>query len=357
MAYDDYRFAPQQVSNPWSLQGSPEQFYAPSSSQWGNYRDRAGMGMGAGFGGAMGLTPAGLLSGVGTGLWRDVIEADNPLKALGSGKAWKNIASFGRSGAKDAQARAEQARMEAVANLREKQMGRFGGALAQQGTDVRGDLEGELRKALYAGGEMGDMDKMQNAMTQFQQRAQQYMLGRKRAGQAREVDAMYADQRRQLGRDRRIGAERTQGMSDIAEQYRIGQRNNAFNQARRGMQGSSVDVEQQGELGRGRDRAAGGLQAGLDEKARAFRLGDQQQRNQLMGLIYGDDPNMAAAFSRTLEGVGQQGRLVQEQQAIGKQLSAQRGAAATGYSQALGQGLSAASKPLGYYIDHQGGGA
>jgi hypothetical protein len=50
-------------------------------------------------------------------------------------------------------------------------------------------------------------------------------------------------------------------------------------------------------------------------------------------------------------------RLVQEQQAVNSQLSAQRGAAATGYSQALGGGMSAASKPLGYYVEHRGGGA
>jgi len=331
MAYDDYRFAPQGQQNPWMLQGSPQQFYAPSSSVWGNSLK------GDTFGSD--LLAKGLMT--------------NPItRPLGIARG----AFFGNQN-KRKQEDAKNARRNAVEQYRLGEMGRLGDRLGQQGADVRADLEGELRNALYAGGDMGDQDAMQNAMTQFQQRAQQYLMGRQRAGQARQVDAMFADPNRAADRARRMGAEREQGLAGIAEQYRIGQRDNAFNQARRGMQGSSVDVEKQGQLGRGRDTAAMGLQSGLDQRAQQYRLGDQQQRAALMGLIYADDPNTAAAFSRTLEGIGNQGKLLQEQQAVQSQLSAQRGAAATGYSQALGGAMSAASKPLGYYIEHRGAGA
>ena len=353
MAYDDYRLAPTQASNPWSLQGSPEQFYAPSSSLWGNYANRAGFGS-RGLGSILGLTPAGAVAAPLTGLFEHATE--DP-KSLLTAKGWGDIGSFGVTGNRRRQEDAKAARRRAVAAWRMAEGERLGGALGQQGADVRADLEGDLQKALYAGGDMGDQNAIQNAMAQFQLRAQQYLLGRQRATQARQVDAMFADPRRAADRAQRLGTERTQGLADIAESYRIGQRNNAFNQARRGMQGSSVDVEQQGQLARGRDTAAAGLQAGLDQKARQYRLGDQQQRAALMGLIYADDPNTAAAFSRTLEGIGNQGKLLQEQQAVNSQLSAQRGAMATGYSQALGGAMSAASKPLGYYIEHRGAGA
>ncbi len=329
--YDAYRFAPQAQQNPWMVQGSPQQFYAPSSSVWGNS--------------LKGETLGGNILAKGLMI--------NPITMpLGIARG----AFFGRRNARK-QRDAANARRRAVEEWRLGQMNTIGDRLGQQGADVRADLEGELRKALWAGGDMGDKNAIQDAMTQFQQRAQQYLMGRQRAGQARQVDAMFADPRRAADRAQRLGTERTQGLADIAESYRIGQRNNAFNQARRGMQGSSVDVEKQGQLGRGRDTAAAGLQAGLDQKARQYRLGDQQQRAALMGLIYADDPNTAAAFSRTLEGIGNQGKLLQEQQAVNSQLSAQRGAMATGYSQALGGAMSAASKPLGYYIEHRGAGA
>jgi hypothetical protein len=203
---------------------------------------------------------------------------------------------------------------------------------------------------------MGDQGAIQNEMTKFGQRYQQYMLGRQQAGQARQVDAMMADPRRLSDRQNRLNAERTQGMGDIADQYRMSQRNNAFNQARRGMQGGSTDVEAQGGINRQRDNAAQGLQAGLDAKAQQYRLGDQQQRSQLMGLIHGGDSETAATLAATMQGLQSQGAQVQENMAINAQRQQQNSATSTGISQGLGGFLSAASKPLGYYVQNQGGG-
>lgn len=392
--YDYYRTAPAQVTNPMQTRGSPEMYYAPSDSLWGNYRARAtegsaftgpyGMGLGVAPMALSGVLPGGMRGGLGQGamwsgggpvstagltsaglgsLWNGMggagaFKSGDMLKNLGRMESWKNVGSFGASGARDKQRDAENRRRAAVEAWRYGQLEQLGARLGQKGQDVQGDLGGELRKALWAGDDlMSDPNAVQDAMTKFQQRYQQYMLGRQRAGQARQVDAMMNDPRRLSDRNQRLAAERTQGLSQLAERYRIGQRGNAFNQARRGTMGSSMDVEQQGELGRARDTGAMALQSGLDEKARQYRLGDQQQANTLKGLIYADDPNTAAAFSRTLEGIGAQGRLLQEQQAVQGQLGAARSAAATGYSQAFGGLMSSASRPLGYYIEHQGSGA
>jgi hypothetical protein len=353
-AYDQYRLAPQTYQNPWALQGDPQQFYGPSASVWGNIGKGAvaGAGIGAAFGG-VGAVP-GAVIGAAVNPFRQSFQS---LGDLRSGDSWKNLMSGGANFKKDEQNKALMQRMMAVSQWQIEQKRRLGERLSQQGADVRGDLEGELNTAIDASGKMGDMDATKDAMTKFEQRYQQYMLGRQRAGQARQVDAMMTDQGRLAARKNRLDAERKQGLGGIAEQYRIGQRDNAFNQARRGMQGGSTDVEKQGELGRGRDRAAMGLQQGLNAKAQQYRLGDQQQRSALMGLIYADDPNTAAAYQTTLDSIENQGRMVQENQALNSQMSAQKSAAATGYSQALGGLMSAGSKPLGYYVEHSGGGA
>jgi hypothetical protein len=367
--YDAYRLAPAAQQNPYQMQGSPQDFYAPSASLWGNYQKQASMGadrLPGGFGRAGKVLGklnsfaggAGQLSALTMTAGDMLFDKSDGISSFGTARGLGNLATFGSLGAKDKQRDAENARRRAVQDWRLGEQTRMGSLLGQQGRDVQGDLGGELQGALWAGGDlMQDEGAQQNAMTAFQQRYQQYMLGRQRAGQARQVDAMFSDPGRANDRAQRLRAERTQGMEGIAEQYRMGQRNNAFNQARRGTMGGSMDVEQQGDLGRGRDAGAMSLQTGLDAKAQQYQLGDQQQQNALKGLIYADDPNTAAAFSRTLEGINQQGQLVQEQAAGRSQMAAQRGAMAQGYSQAFGGLMSAASKPLGYYLDHSGSGA
>lgn len=358
-AYDSYRLSPQVQADPWALGSGPQQFYGDSSSLWGNFLDRTREGAKAGKGaGAMAVAqnyvPWTRIPVVGSAI--NAFKGQG-IEGLGDANNWRNFVSFGARAGKASQEEARNNRKRAVAEWQGQQRMRLGDLLGQQGADVRQDLGGELEAAIGAGGDMGDMDATQNAMTQFQQRLQQYMLGRQRAGQARQVDAMFADPRRAAERGQRLGAERTRSLADLAEQYRVSQRGNSFNQARRGMQGSSVDVEKQGEMARQRDLGAGAIQAGLDEKSRAYRLGDEQQRNTLKGLIYADDPNMAAAFGRSLDSINEQGRLVQEQAVARQQGQALQNATATSQSQAVGGLLTGVSKPLGYYVEHQGGGA
>jgi hypothetical protein len=380
--YDAYRFNPAEQGDPWRLGADPRQYYAPSSSLWGNFRARAPEGVNAAanagaasrfaqFGipfeprtlpsvpGAnmmMAANPGLMTMTAPVGSFANAFtNKGNFFENLGSGDAWRNFATFGMSGSKEAQDEAEHARARAVDDWRLAQQERLGSLLSGAGADVQQDLGPELAAALGAGGRLGDMEAVKNQMTKFQQRYQQYMLGRQRAGQARQVDAMMSDPQRAQQREQGISAARNQGLSDIAESYRIGQRENAFNQARRGMQGSSVDVEKQGLLGRGRDAAATQLQSGLDAQRQQYRLGDEQQRNQLMGLIYSDDPNMASAFQNTLQGIQRQGQTMQEQSDVQRQQAARQAATSTGYSQAIGGALSAASRPLGYYLEHSAG--
>ena len=378
MAYEDYRQTPQAQANLWALSRDPRQFYSDSESLWGNVGQNAAKGAAAGtaYGaatgamvGGVGAAPGAIL-GAGVGL---IAGAAAPLQQsfggmhelyngemltnLGNRDAWENLVSGGTMYRRRGTALAKVARANAVQKWRTNEQSRLGSLLDAQGADVRTDLGGELNAALGAGGRLGNMDAVKSEMAKFQQRYQQYMLGRSRAGQARQVDAMFADPQRMQQREQGLTAARNQGMGDIAEQYRIGQRENAFNQSRRGMQGSSVDVEKQGQLGRGRDASAQQLQGGIDAQRQQYRLGDQQQQNQLKGLIYSDDPNMASQFANTMQGIQRQGQQVQEQSQINQQQAARQSATSAGYSQALGGALSAGSKPLGYYVDHRGGGA
>jgi hypothetical protein len=383
--YDSYRQDQTAPANPWALKTMPRrQADTPSLSGWGHARTLAPAFYTAGglqpgmhaMGGEM--TPRGVLRGLGAGFAYSSLggpaaialnqarQSFGGLHEIKTGEAfknltklskWKDFGSLGMSGDRDAKAEAEAARRQAVAKWRKGQMTKGAAVMGQAGMDVQMDQTKGLKKALYAGGSMGDEHKIKREMTKFQKQYQDYMLNRTRAGQARGVEAAMADPARLADQGQRLAAERTQGMEGIAEDYRIGQRNNAFNQARRGMQGSSADVEQQGKLGRGRDTAAQGMQAGLDAKAQQNKLGDEQQKAQLMGLIYADDPSMAAAFSRTMEGVNKQSQLLQEQAAVKQQQIARQGATSAGYSQAIGGAMSAGSKPLEYYLSHRGTGA
>lgn len=366
MPYEDYRYDMGGRAGNFQTQGRPQAFYSPSTSFWGNVRERTAQSdlMGDPLGSA----------GVGSPKWARFLQYEpghalagslqnaftdkgNVLKNLGSGRAWKNVATFGQSGASDAKAKAKRKRINAVQSWRAKEGSRLGDVLNQSGTDVATDLQPELQKALGAGGKMGDMGKTRDALTSFQDRYNRYILGRTRAGQAREVDAMFADPQRLAGQQQRIAAEKQLGQRNIAESYRIGSRNNAFNQARRGTQGGSTDIEQQGDLTRGRDAAGLGLQSGLDARSRQYRLNDQKQRSALMGLIYADDPDTAGAFSRTLEGIDQAGQQEQEQRAIEAQRQQQMQASSAGFSQILGNTLSSGSDAFGRYLDERGGGA
>lgn len=358
--YDYYRQQPASPQNPWALSGGdPQQYYGQSASIWGNnFRPKIdaehGFGM-AGLGNLyMGGLPQNAINSFGGA---HELYTGQMFKNLGNADNWRNFASYGVTGAKDAQEAAKNARIAAVARWRNQQSQAIGGRLNQYGQDVYGDLGGELDKALGAGGALGDMDKIKNRMSEFERHANEYMLGRQRAGQARKVDAMFSDPRRISDQNQKIESQKRLGMGQLAEQYRIGQRDNAFNQARRGTQGGSMDVEKQGEIGRQRDIGASSLQAGLEGRAQQYRLGDAQQKNTLMGMIYGDDPQMAAQFQNQLQGINQQGALVRETAANNQQMNAQRDAASAGYSQAFGGLLTGLSQPLGYYVEHQGGGA
>lgn len=356
MAYTDYRQNPAQPPDPWALGAGPQQYQAPSTDTYAHYRRglaEPSMYMGVGPGMEFGLARSAQESFGGL----HELQNGEMFNNLGSPDAYRNFATFGKTNDKKRAEQARQARIRAVQDWRNQQQTRFGDLLGQAGADVRGDLEGELGTALNAGGEMGDQNAIRGGMTAFNQRYQQYMLGRQQAGQERQVNAQYSDPGRTFGRTQRMTAARNQGLAGIAEQFRTSSRDNAFNQARRGMQGSSVDVDKQGQINRSRNTAAQGLQAGLDRESSANRQGDEQQRAQLIGLIHSDDPTLAAAFSRTMQGVQDEANNAREQQTLAGQMQQQRDASSTAQSQIFGGALTNASRPLEYYLSHQGGGA
>ncbi|MCS7064347.1 MAG: hypothetical protein NZM04_09985, partial [Methylacidiphilales bacterium] len=193
---------------------------------------------------------------------------------------------------------------------------KYMGEMRAHGDDVVRDLEGELRQVLAA----GDQDAIQNALLQFQQRYRDYMIGRQRAYQARTVDSMFADPRREQERAQRLVAERELGRNQINEAYRLGLIGNAMQQARRGMLGSSTDVEARGALQTARDAQFMQLESGLQEKARQYRLNDEALRQQLLGMIYTEDPMTAQQFAGMLQGIQQQGEAFREQKATEAQI-------------------------------------
>lgn len=377
MAYDyeSYRTNPALAANPYALRGSPGAFNAPSSSLWGNMRARSQEGQNttlpAMAGGGFGVLGAGAASAIpgasrmASAFPAALMAAANPATfaanaLLGSGSSGGNLADFATFGASTARKAQDTARLRqrlAVADWQGSENERLSGELAKSGLDVRADLGGELRQAIGAGGEMGDMNAVRDAMTAFQQRYQQYMLGRQRASQVRDVDAAQSDPGLALGRTRDLNAERQRSFSDLAESYQTGARNNAFNQARRGTLGGSTDVEQRGDLSRARDTAAASIEGGLRQKAQQYQMGDAKQREALMGLIYADDPSTAAAYSRVLEGLGQQSQSLSDVYGVNRQLTGLDSATSQNYSTAIGGALSAGSRPLEYYLSNRGTGA
>lgn len=367
-AYDYYRLNQQAYTNPWALSADPNQPGSPSQSLWGHIRKPLMGGLGGGMAGSMSrpmtmLGPTGALTGFlganGAQAFGGMNEIKNGkiFENLGNGKNWKDFGTLGMSKSKRQAEEARAQRRSAVANWRLGNETRMGTLLAQQGQDVQADLGSALHDALWTGGAEGDLSATKDALTAFGQQYSDYMLGRQRAGQARQVDEMFADPSRTADRNKRLDASRTQGLADIADTFRTGQRNNAINQARRGTQGSSMDVEQQGDLSRTRDASALSLQNNLANAAQQYRLNDANQKTQLKGLIYADDANTAASYQRALDSLNTESQQLDENLTSNRQLSAATKATSQNYSQGVGNLLTSASQPLGYYLEHRGAGA
>jgi hypothetical protein len=285
------------------------------------------------------------------------LDKGNVLKNLSHAENWKNFVTFGQSGSSKKKREAKAKRRAAVSSWRNSESERIGSLMGQNGSDVTKDLQGELNAALGAGGDMGNQGAIESAMAAFKDRYNRYMLGRQRAVQSRQVDAMMTDPGRLAARGQRLENTRQDGIRQLADQFRMGARNNAFNQARRGTQGGSVDIEQRGDLARERNAGGRQLQAGVDQMAQNYRLGDQRQRATLMGLIHSDDPNSAALFQNTLQGINDSSQNEQERFAQDRQMQQFRTASGGANSQILGNTLTQLGTGIGNRMDQEGTGA
>jgi len=351
MAYEDYRINPSAQPGVTTTQGGPASFRAPSSSFWGNMRENTPGGS------AVAAVPLlGQAAALGGSFTNAFTKDGNFVKNLGNVENWKNFASFGSHDAKKKQRAAKAKRKKSVRAWRQGESQRIGSLMDQNGSDVSMDLQGELDAALGAGGDMGDQGAINSSMTAFQDRYNRYMLGRQRAGQARQVDAMMTDPGRLAARGQRLENTRQDGIRQLADQFRMGARNNAFNQARRGTQGGSMDIEQRGDLARQRNAGGMQLQSGVDQMAQNYRLGDQRQRATLMGLIHSDDPTSAALFQNTLQGINDSNQNEQERSAQDRQMQQFRTASGAANSQILGGTLSQLGTGIGNRMDQEGTG-
>jgi hypothetical protein len=347
---------------------------AESSSIWGNARRPLAAGGAAGIGlaglGAVGLGPLamagavggqGLLAGLGsdesilsTGGLRTAL---NPLRYRNFD--FRNAATMGRGGARDAAEEAERANRSAITNWRAQTQEDLNNYLRSQGPSAYRLMQQPASQVWQAGAGSTNPEDVQRAaqaqMTAFEQAMQQYLTGRKRAYEAGRVNQWMMDPNRIAQQRQDVEAQRQASMADLADQTRQQFTTSAQNLGRKGMLGSSVDASAQGEIAAERDRGAASIQQQAEQRANAYRMGDQTTRDTLMGLIYGGADN--AGLAQTLASLQGQSQGLGQMSQIGSQRQQASNAAAQGYGQAIGGLLSAGSKPLGYYIEHQGTGA
>lgn len=104
-------------------------------------------------------------------------------------------------------------------------------------------------------------------------------------------------------------------LGDVVQQYQGILRNNVFDQASRGLTGSSSDVEMRGDVGQAQNAAA--IQAAT--QAQQFRMGvqnqNEQQRRSLIDAVDSDNPVQGAQFDNQIQGIVNQTRNLAGQQA------------------------------------------
>lgn len=347
---------------------------AESSSVWGQMRRPLAGGAGLGTAlaglGVLGAGPAamgglaagqGILSGLGsdesimsTGGLRTVL---NPLNYRNFNL--RSAATFGSGDRSRAAQEAAQQNANAIANWRAQTQEDLNNYLRSQGPSAYRLMQQPASQVWQAGAGSTNPEDVQRAaqaqMTAFEQAMQQYLTGRKRAYEAGRVNQWMMDPNRIAQQRQDVEAQRQASMADLADQTRQQFTTSAQNLGRKGMLGSSVDASAQGEIAAERDRGAASIQQQAEQRANAYRMGDQTTRDTLMGLIYGGADN--AGLAQTLASLQGQSQGLGQMSQIGSQRQQASNAAAQGYGQAIGGLLSAGSKPLGYYIEHQGTGA
>lgn len=359
----DYYLNPQRpsgVGTPRPRSMAPTQ-YGRSSSLFGAIRQPVALGKLTGVGIPQALLAKGLLSGMGN--------TANPFsfsgaKALVSPMNYKGFSlrdalSFGGKSAEDEEHAADQANRRAIEDWRfgtENDLTQF---LRQNGPSAFLDLNKQMQKVVHSAAGSGNPDEVSQAaqanMDLFNQAVQQYLLGRERKYQAGKVDQWLMDPNRLGEQQAAVQQTKEADLSDLADQTQSAMIANAQNQARKGMQGSSVDAEARGGIGRTRDEAAAGIEQNAQNLAQQYRLGDQQQAEAMKGLIFGGDSN--AGLSQMLASIQQQGQGMQDTANVQNQMTQAANATAQGYGNTFGRLLSGASKPVGYYVEHQGSGA
>lgn len=214
-------------------------------------------------------------------------------------------------------------------------------------------IEPDLRSIIHTS---KDLSSLQDALLTFNQRLKTYLIDRARARMAREVESIVYDPNRLQAQQAALESERELGKRAIEQAYRLGNIANAQVQARKGMLGSSVDIENRAALTQQRNANMLGLESGLQERARAYRLENENLKQQLLGMIYSDDPMQARQFASVLDTIRKSGELYREQAATSAQMAAVNQAAMAGYSQAIGGGLSAAAPAVYIYAARGSGG-
>lgn len=248
---------------------------------------------------------------------------------------WRAVQSF-RS---HRNARGERASQQEWARRMESQARYDGMRSWAESLDPR--LRQEMEQRYAAGSEMTEEE--------IRARYNQMRTEEFQESTANDVRGHYADQTRLARQQQMVGAQRDQSLGAAAEQYNQLRLKQAQMSAARGQQGSSMDVEEQGQLGRARDQAGMQIAEQSAQMTRDFANEDRSAQDYLMQMIYSQDPAESQGVAAYLAGLrGNAGaeqeswnarRLGQQTDAFSQQLM----------SQAIGGGLNSAAAGISAY--------
>jgi hypothetical protein len=121
-----------------------------------------------------------------------------------------------------------------------------------------------------------------------------------------QVNAFFNDPSRQAAQQKTIQDQLAQSLTGIGDQYKQEYVQGAQSAGSRGLQGSSVDIEERMAAGAQRDIRAAETGAQAQTQGQAFQNQNTAQRQQLMQLINSQDPAQAQAAQAQLQALNAQ---------------------------------------------------
>lgn len=139
---------------------------------------------------------------------------------------------------------------------------------------------------------------------------------------------------------------RAAGLADVAERFEKGARRQAFNNARRGLLGGSIDIEQRAEQQAAAESDARNVAQQAELGAATQQARALQTRDNLLRQVLTSDPTQLQANLATIESIGDQSRANAQIGGINNQIQASRNQQQSVLGSAIGGGLSGAGRGI-----------